>query len=247
MRMVFKSKYKECKKQKSRILLITFFLIFLFTFFWLYEFNKHVKNNLIEISTIEVNRAMYRVITDEISHDILNKDSLEDILVINKNESGEILYVDFNLDKAYQVLDSVSNILTDYISSLEGGEVEIAYTDSNITHDSNCLTLNIPVGSALSSNYLYNLGPKIPVKINFVGTVLTNLETRVTDYGLNNALVEVFVYIEFHNQILSPFKMEELELKYDAVIASMMIKGEVPSFYNGVIEKETETYTKTIN
>lgn len=246
MRTVFKSKYKENKKQKSRILFFTFLLILLFTFLWLYEFSKHIKNQLIEISSLEVNRVMHRVITDEINHNVLNKESLEDILIINKNEDGQILYVDFNLDKAYQVLDSVSNLLTGYISSLENGEVDIAYYNSNISHLTNSISLNIPIGSTLSNHYFYNLGPKIPVKINFIGSVVTNLETKVTNYGLNNALVEVFVYIEFHNQILSPFQMEDIEFKYDAVIASMMIEGEVPSFYNGVLKNETDIYSKKV-
>lgn len=247
MKKIFKSKYKENKKQKRTIFLSTFLIVLLFTFFWLYQFNLHIQDHLIQISTLEINRVMHRVITDKINNEIMNKNSLEDILIIHQNNKGEILYVDFNLDKAYQVLDSVSNILTSYISSLEDGTVRIAYYDPFISHETNSLILNIPFGSVLSSNFFYNLGPEIPVKINFIGTVLTNLETKVTNYGLNNALVEVFVYIEFHSEILSPFKMKDIELKYDAVIASKMIEGEVPSFYNGLIEEKMSVYSKDVN
>ena len=73
---------------------------------------------------------------------------------------------------------------------------------------------------------------------------MTNLRTKVTNYGLNNALVEVYVYVEFSNQIITPFKKQEMKLEYDAVIASMMIEGEVPSFYNGTIEKESSIYSE---
>ena len=73
------------------------------------------------------------------------------------------------------------------------------------------------------------------------------MKTKVTDYGLNNALVELFVYVEFKMQIMSPFHVEEVTLKYDALIASMMIEGEVPNFYGGMIEKESSIYTKEID
>ena len=35
--------------------------------------------------------------------------------------------------------------------------------------------------------FLSNLGPSIYVPINFVGSVLTNIKTKITDYGINNA------------------------------------------------------------
>ena len=171
---------------------------------------------------------------------------MKDLLVITKNNNDEILYVDFNLDKAYKILDTVSTVLTTSLNALENGEISMAYKDDNFSRSTNGMILSVPLGSTLKSTYFYNLGPKIPVKINYIGSILTNLQTKVTNYGLNNALVEVFVYIELSNQIMTPFKTKNLKLEYDAVIASMMIEGEVPEFYNGSIEKTSENYTKTV-
>jgi len=249
MKYVFKSKCKHDYNFKilSKINFLTFVLIIMFTFFLLISFNKNVSGNLINISSLELNRVINVLITDKINNKILNKDTLKDILIINKNNKDEILYVDFDLDKAYKTLDTVSNILTNSFNNMENGNVSIAYLDKEFSHQTNGMILNIPLGSTLNSLYFYNLGPKIPVRINFVGTVLTNLQTKVTNYGLNNALVEVFVYIEFSCDIIAPFKTESVKLKYDAVIASMMIEGEVPNFYNGSIEKSSNIYSKNIN
>ena len=167
-------------------------------------------------------------------------------MVIEKNNQDEILYVDFDLEQAYLVLDQVSNILTNSFDELNSGNVSVAYLDEELSHELGSMVLSIPVGNSFQNMYFYNFGPKVPVRINFVGSVLTNLKTKVTDYGLNNALVELFVYIEFKTQIMSPFDIEEVTLKYDAVIASMMIEGEVPNFYGGTIERESSIYTKEI-
>lgn len=247
MKTVFKSKHKHLKNINYYKIVLSFLLIFMFTFLFLYQFQHNVSKHLVDISTAEVNRIMHGYITDKINHSILNRDSLNDILIIHKNKNDEILYVDFNLDKAYQVLDTVSNVLTDCIHSIENGEVDIHYYNNELSHKASSILLNIPLGSATKSFYFYELGPKIPVEINFIGSVLTNLETKITNYGLNNALVEVFVYIEFHNQVLSPFQYEDVVLKYDTIIASMMIEGSVPNFYNGSIDKSSEIYSKTIN
>lgn len=248
MKMIFKTKCKSNNyKILSKILFFTFIFILALTFFFLNNFSKKISNNIIQISEAEINKVTYRFITDRINNNLLNKDTLNDILVITRNKNDEILYVDFNLDKAYKVLDNVSNVLTASFDEMEHGEIELAYYDKHLSHQINGLTLSIPIGSVVNSSYFYNLGPKLPVKVNFVGSVLTNLQTKITNYGLNNALVEVFVYIEFHNQIMAPFVTKDLTFKYDAIIASMMIEGQVPSFYNGTITKSSDIYSENVN
>ncbi len=247
MKNSFKSTRLYHGKILSKIIFVTIIFIVLFTIFLLSKFIKNMDHALIEISENEVTRVTYRFITDELNHSIFNSTNLEDILMIEKNDQGEILYVDFNLDQAYLVLDQVSSILTNSLDELESGNVSVSYLDSKLSHELGSMVLSIPIGNSFSHLYFYNLGPKIPVRIHFIGSVLTNLKTKVTDYGLNNALVELFVYIEFKTQILTPFDVEEITLKYDAVITSMMIEGEVPSFYGGTIERESSIYTKDID
>ncbi len=247
MKNGFKSTRVFHGKVLSKIIFMTIIFVVLFTIFLLSKFVKNMDRTLIEISEDEITRVTYCFITDELNHSIFNETNLEDILMIEKNSQGEILYVDFNLDQAYLVLDQVSSILTNSFEELESGNVSVAYEDSKLSHELGSMVLSIPIGNSFSHLYFYNLGPKIPVRINFIGSVLTNLKTKVTDYGLNNALVELFVYIEFKTQIMSPFQVEEITLEYDAVIASMMIEGEVPSFYGGTIERESNIYTKDIS
>lgn len=246
---IFRSKCKHNYNFKilSKMTFLTFILISLFTFFLLIKFNKKINDNLINISSLELNRVINLLITDKINNKILNKDTLKDLLIINKNNQDEILYVDFDLDKAYKILDNVSNVLTGSFKNIEDGDISIAYLDKEFSHKVNGMILNVPIGSTLDSVYFYNLGPKVPVRINFIGTVLTNLQTKVTNYGLNNVLVEVFVYIDFSCDIIAPFKTERINLKYDAVIASMMVEGEVPNFYNGSLEKSSNIYSKNIS
>lgn len=245
MKYVFKSKSNQ-KNKLSIVILFTVLLIILLTIFWLSHFNKAINHNLIKISEIELRKLTYSFITDKINNSVINKETVQDILVINKNEEDKILFVDFNLDKAYKLLDSVSDVLSQAFKATENGELDIAYLDKALSHQANGFVLSIPFGSTLNNTFFYNFGPKLPVKINFVGSLLTNLKTKITNYGLNNALVEVYIYIEISNEIMTPFKTKEVKLEYDAVIASMMIEGEVPNFFNGMLENTTGIYSKRL-
>lgn len=246
MKSIFKSKCKNNNKILGRIIFLTIILIGLFTFFLFSKFNKNMNQNIKSISLAELNRINNTFITSKLTNNLINTESIQDILNINKNEKGEILFVDFNLDKAYKLLDNVSNYLTKSIQELESGSLDISYLDKDLTHQSGGLVLSIPLGSTLNSHYFYNWGPKIPVQINYVGTVLTNLETKITNYGLNNALVEMFIYVELSNKLITPFNVEDINLKYDAVIASLMIEGSVPEFYNGTIESSSNIHSQSI-
>ena len=245
MKTKFKNKNKIEKVGIRKIIIFTILLILFFTFFLLNYFNKKINDNLIKISSMEIEKKTKIILTKDINHDIINHNNISDILIIHKNNDDQILYVDFNLDKAYQVLDLVSNILMDSYQKLENGVIKVNY-QNNDYHKTNQIFLFVPIGSALSSTYFYNVGPTIPVGVNFVGTILTNLETKITNYGLNNALVEVYVYIEFHNEIMAPYLTKDITLQYSSLIASMMIEGEVPSFYQGEITKSSSIYSKTI-
>ena len=127
------------------------------------------------------------------------------------------------------------------VSDLEKGKFS-DISDNNIKTSEHGLVLELPMFIASDYALMSNLGPKIYMKVNFVGSILTNIKSKITEYGINNALVELFVYIEFKAQIMSPFEVEEVTLNYDAVIASMMIEGEVPSLYGGTIEKSSNIY-----
>ena len=99
MKNSFKSTRLYHGKILSKIIFVTIIFIVLFTIFLLSKFIKNMDHALIEISENEVTRVTYRFITDELNHSIFNSTNLEDILMIEKNDQGEISYVDLNLDQ----------------------------------------------------------------------------------------------------------------------------------------------------
>ena len=95
------------------------------------------------------------------------------------------------------------------------------------------------VGLINNNILLENLGFRIPCKVNFVNDIEINFKTKVTDYGLNNVLVELYLVVNVENDLLSPQGHETFKEDYEIVIASKVIMGRIPDYYGGMFEKSS--------
>lgn len=230
------TKFKKRKKYRiSKVVILDMALIFFFTYILFIGYSKFVSKRLIDIAHVKLNEFMDYFLSNKINYDLFKGDNLKDIIIINKNSDGEILYVSYDMDKSYKVLDLVTKELEDNINDLENGNVG---NTQNISGGKNGILLKLPMFIG-NNAIISNLGPKIYVPINFVGSILTNLKTKITDYGINNALVEIYVTVKLSTNIISPTSSKEMVIDYDALIASVVVNGRVPSVYGGIIQSKS--------
>ena len=230
------TKFKKRKKYRiSKVVILDMALIFFFTYILFIGYSKFVSKRLIDIAHVKLNEFMDYFLSNKVNYDLFKGDNLKDIIVINKNSDGEILYVSYDMDKSYKVLDLVTKELENTINDLENGNVG---NTQNIRGGKNGILLKFPMFIG-NNAIISNLGPKIYVPINFVGSILTNLKTKITDYGINNALVEIYVTVKLSTNIISPTSSKEMVIDYDALIASVVVNGRVPSVYGGIIQSKS--------
>lgn len=230
------TKFKKRKKYRiSKVVILDIALIFFFTYILFSGYSKFVSKRLIDIAHVKLNEFMDYFLSNKINYDLFKGDNLKDIIVINKNSDGEILYVSYDMDKSYKVLDLVTKELEDNINDLENGNVS---NTQNISGGKNGILLKLPMFIG-NNAIISNLGPKIYVPINFVGSILTNLKTKITDYGINNALVEIYVTVKLSTNIISPTSSKVEVIDYDVLIASVVVNGRVPSIYGGLIQSKS--------
>jgi len=185
---------------------------------------------------------MFQFFSDLITNDVINRDSVNDILEITKNSKGEILTVNYDLEKTYKILTDVSQILENGINNLENGKIDVTIYDKYLNSSQNGLILNIPLFLGSENIFLNNLGPNIPVLINFNEFLLTNIKTKVTNYGFNNALLEIYITVEMQKLIITPLKKNEDKFYYDILIGAMVVNGSVPEFYGGTYENSSKIF-----
>lgn len=224
------------KNTMNKFMFVVFFCAFIFAILLFNYYSKSVTPSVTTLVNQKIDKILYQFFSDLITDEVINKKSVNDILEINKNSKDEIISVNYNLEKSYKILTDVSSILKTGIYNLENGKIGVITYDKYLSCGKNGLILYVPFFLGSNKVFLNNLGPKIPVLINFNESLLTNLKTKVTNYGFNNALLEIYITVEMHKLIISPMSEKTEKFYYDVLISALVVNGSVPKFYGETYE-----------
>ena len=185
-----------------------------------------------KLSTIIINDAVKKQVVEGLSFDKL---------FIITYEKDEIATIDFDSVMVNKVLATITNSIQNNLKYIEQGNLTALQLSDNVLahYDEDNLEKGIiyevPLGIVYDNPFISNLSPKVPVKIHLMGNVTTDIRSEVTNYGINNALIEVFVDVEVNLQVVMPFQSGELLTKTSVPLALKMIRGKVPEYYaNGI-------------
>ena len=213
-------KLKERLKRKYYFLIT--FLISLFLFIIIFSlYSKKLNPKLNDYIDFLVKDEIYKKVIK--SNNFITNEEVNDILYIDKNDSNEIVYLDYNMDKTYKLLNK-------YIESLK-------------KDNSKSKILTVPFFIASDNIIISSLGPKVKFKYEIMNNVKGKIKTKVTDFGVNNALVEMYFELEIGYLVVIPMNKKESVLKTEILISSKIINGKVPTFYGKNIFKESSIST----
>jgi len=239
--MHLKNKTKT-KKTKRLIMIITITLISLIIV------NKLINNIgefFIAYAKDEARKAVTTSINAAVTEDVLKKFKNNDLYTITKNSDGEIELIDYNSYVVNDVLKEVTLNIEQNLLKIEDEDFRSIKATTNKTEEK--VAFYIPLGAITNSPLLNNKGPLIPVRLKLIGSVLTNIETRVKDYGINNSLIEIVIHIEAKEQVLLPMISESITITNEIPVSYSIVKGKIPSYYSGGgINKNSEIYSLPI-
>ena len=89
----------------------------------------------------------------------------------------------------------------------------------------------IPLGVVFNNALMRNFGPKIQIRLDIVGDVLSELETEVKPYGINNALVEVRVKLNANARVILPLTSKEINVTNVIPLSINIVSGSIPEAY----------------
>lgn len=225
-------------------LVIFLFLSFFCSFLVVSFLGSKVNPILVSYLNTEVGRITSNVIDVSIN-DLLAKEIDDNLISISRNNDNEVEIIDYNSKEVNLLLKKVNQVVYSKLLQLEEGEIEQFALSSSLSGSKfrfvdSGVVCEIPLGALTGNGFLSNLGPIIPINISFMGQVSSNLETKVTSYGINNLLLELFVHVEIKERISLPKSSDEIVVKIDAPISVQVISGVVPDYYGGVIGKNSQ-------
>lgn len=228
--------------KKITNLFIYLFIILVFAIIVSYFLTKYYSNKiftpLYSYAESESKKIVTEIINSSLTEELETSLDSETIYEIIKNEDDEIQLIDFNTSKVNKILTNLSNNIENKIKNIEEEQL---FKENEIITTKDGLIYNIPIGAVTGNVFLTNIGTKIPLKITIMGDVLSTMETEVTEYGLNNALLKIGIKVTINTRVIAPFTSKEFTIEHTIPISIKVIQGKIPEYYlNGNYSNQSE-------
>ncbi len=234
MRMIL----KKTKKKKNGLLITIAILISVMTmtFLFINYYSKKALPLILSYAEAETKKLTILVINKAVTKQINDMDT-DELFDIAYNKDGEITLIDFNSKKTSKILSTMTSLVELNLRAVEEGKIDMLELPDNSLSDYNMnllekgIIVEVPLGIITNSSLLYNIGPKIPVKLSLVGDVVTGFSSEVVEYGINNALLKLMIDIKVDTKIILPIVSDQITIDCSIPIAMKVIQGKIPSYY----------------
>ncbi len=193
-------------------------------------FGRMIEKKLSFYVEEEVNRVSNVLIREVLNKEFLNELDMSNLFLIKRNDNM-IEDINFDTVKINQILGEINDKVIYYFNEFDKGRIDDFYDSTLFKKYDNGVYLDISLGVIFKNPIIYNIGPKIPIKLLFSGDVKSNLVTSVKEYGINTILLEIDVEIIVTEKIIFPFSNKYVSIMFDFPLVIEIISGKVPDGY----------------
>ena len=233
---------KTKRKHFLRTLIILIISIITISILIISYISKKIYPMVFKYAEIETKKFSNLIINNAISKTVTDKITPEEIFKITYDKNDEIKTIDFNTPIINEYLTKATKSIQEDIQNIEKGNVNKIDKDITKKYDKNDLKKGIiyslNTGVISNSPILANLGPKIPIKINLIGDVISYVSADVEDYGINNSMIRVFINLKVTEEVIIPFYGKTIDMEAKVPIAIKLITGKLPQYYLGTTQSK---------
>ena len=226
------------KKLKFFDKLIIVFILLVISIILVFKYiSSTVTPVLMGYAEVEARKFINVIINKAISESGIS--NMDELVIIDEKD-GVINTLDFNVSIVNDMLVKIGDNIENSMKLLETGKLSgiAGFSDEELKKG---IIYMLPSGLFLKDDIISNIGPKIPVKVDMRGSIDSNVSTKLTNYGINNALVEISINISLEEQILLPFTLKTITVENSIPIVLKIIEGNVPKYYSNGISSNSPT------
>ncbi|MDD2435405.1 MAG: sporulation protein YunB [Bacilli bacterium] len=229
------------KNRNINKILIIFILVFITIVIVFNYINHKISPILLNYAEVETKKIASLIISKAINQEVSESLDVDKLFIISKDDKGEISTIDFDPVIVNKFLLQAINTVQTNLKNLENGNIDEINLGENVllNYDQENLKKGVffemPMGVVFNNVLLANVGPKIPVRFRLIGDIIANIESKVTNYGINNALIEVTIKLVLNERVILPVTSKSITVFVNIPIALKIIQGTVPNYYfNGL-------------
>lgn len=213
---------------------ITFFLscVLLGSFFLLSFYSVRLQPLFVEYgvskSTDICTKIMNKVIVEQF------QEKIEEEII--QFEGADLFVLNFNTSILNSIAANAVNKAQIYFDMIEKGKINdelrgfLNFEEMDIDDG---VTLKMPISRLFNNLFVSNIGLEIPVRYKFVSSLKAKIISQVEEYGINNALIVIKLFVTSDVFVNVPFFSEKRSVEFVIPILMKVIQGKVPVSYLG--------------
>ena len=89
--------------------------------------------------------------------------------------------------------------------------------------------IKVPVGYITNQSVIYNLGPKVTVRMEQIGNVESHYESIFESAGINQTRHKIYLNVKMKLKVIIPLNIKEIEVTSQIPISETIIVGQIPN------------------
>lgn len=232
--------YRRAPLPLRYIFLMTVILFVFMIFITIWIIDKGISPPLMEIAEQKTVEFATRTINAAVKS--TERISFDDLVDLTIDTNGNVSTLGWNSQAFNRALRTATERAEYFLYQMNNGaELEIDDPDVEPLDADDSVgdlpkrdptVVEIPIGQATGNTILANLGPKIPVHFEIVGNITSDVVHEVKEFGVNAALIEIYIPVSVQVQIVIPFSTTIADVSTRVFIDSRVIMGDVPQFFS---------------
>ena len=227
------------KKNILKNNIYAFVISIIISFIMIFVLNKLALPYFRDYTNMEIRRICIDVLRtaglNELN-DMIRNTKYYDIV---KDKDGKIESIDIDATVANEAMLIIAKHIRPKLKEIEKGEnlPEELFYNSSIVKNKSGIIFEVPFGIIYNNLFFTNIGPKIPVKIKFLGNVGLDVKSRIKEYGINSALIEIYIKVNVTLKSYIPFNNKKINIESEIPVIMKVIKGDTPNYISGIKNK----------
>lgn len=221
----------------KNIIPILFVFVVISVALMFYLVNVRLTPIYLDYAEVQSNKIASLVVSKAINSRTAEVMDVNDIIEEIPTDQPNMVTTKFRTDIINRVQSETSQLVQTHLEQAEEGNLDnLPYLDDieydpQAMEDNGGIVFYVPLGQATNIPLLGNLGPKIPIRFHVIGNVQSDVIYEITEFGINNAMVDVSILIEVNVQVIVPLSTKTTTIKRKIPVALGIIRGQVPQIY----------------
>lgn len=242
-------RYRSRSMPARRVFFVSLILFVLFTSMGIWLVNEQMKPALMGIAITQAEQLGNYAINYGTGESVLtnlkpasdpNKQPGIDankLIVTHMNSQKEISYYYLDSGEANRIKNAVSSRILWFLRAAEKGQISMTNGPGSdleyFAGDRNKgIIADIPLGQIMNNALLSNYGPRVPVKMEVVSNVQSDIRWNYQNVGINNIVFMIYLDVSVKVDVIVPFAIQSRTITQHIPVASSVLPKGVPYYYS---------------